>query len=133
MHVLVTAGLHLGAVAALALLLLQLLALPRWLTCLAASRSRRGASSGGAARNCPRCAPRRWRRRRWPRALAVARRSRGTRSRIAALVIALLCGRQSVGTVSFALSFSCVGAIFACAGPLERWIEARVALPATRA
>ncbi|HMF27507.1 MAG TPA: ComEC/Rec2 family competence protein, partial [Candidatus Cybelea sp.] len=36
---------------------------------------------------------------------------------------------QSIATSSFALSFSCVGAIFACAGPIERWLEARVALP----
>ncbi|HTA55378.1 MAG TPA: ComEC/Rec2 family competence protein, partial [Candidatus Acidoferrales bacterium] len=47
---------------------------------------------------------------------------------IAALAITFL-RPASVATISFALSFSCVGAIFACAAPLERWIEARVALP----
>jgi competence protein ComEC len=48
---------------------------------------------------------------------------------IAALVV-VFARPASVATPSFALSFSCVGAIFICAGPLERWIEMRTALPA---
>jgi competence protein ComEC len=46
----------------------------------------------------------------------------------AAIVVAFL-RPQSVASASFALSFSCVGAIFACATPIERSIEAHVALP----
>ena len=47
---------------------------------------------------------------------------------MAALVVSFL-RPASVATSSFALSFSCVGAIFACAGTFERWIEAHRALP----
>jgi competence protein ComEC len=126
-HVLVTAGLHLGAVAGLVLALLTLLALPRWSACLAAIaliwifawwsggqlpavRAATMATAALAARACGR-ATFSW------NALAIA-------------ALAITFGRPaSVATISFALSFSCVGAIFACAAPLERWIEARVALP----
>lgn len=126
-HVLVTAGLHLGAVAALAIALLTLAALPRWLTCIAAIalvwvfvwwsgaqlpavRAATMATTALTARAFGR-ATLSW------NALAVA-------------ALALSFARpESVATTSFALSFSCVGAIFASAGPLERWIEARIALP----
>ena len=37
---------------------------------------------------------------------------------------------QSVASASFALSFSCVGAIFACGSAIERWIAQRIELPA---
>jgi competence protein ComEC len=47
---------------------------------------------------------------------------------IAAIVVAWL-RPLSVASASFALSFSCVGAIFACAGPIDRWLEARVTFP----
>ncbi len=126
-HVLVTAGLHLGAVAALCALLLTALALPRWATCLAAvalmwlfvwwsgaqlpaMRAATMATAALAARACGR-ATFSW------NALAIA-----------ALVLCF-ARPMSVATASFALSFSCVGAIFACAAPIERWIEARLALP----
>ncbi len=126
-HVLVTAGLHLGAVAALCLALLAPLGLPRRATCvttalliwlfvwwsgaqLPAMRAATMATAALAARACGR-ATFSW------NALGIA---------AAALALAR---PASVATASFALSFSCVGAIFACAGPLERWIEARVALP----
>ena len=126
-HVLVTAGLHLGAVAALCVALLTLLALPRWVTCtiaivlvwtfvwwsgaqLPAVRAATMATAALVARACGR-ATFSW------NALAIA-----------ALVVSFL-RPQSVGTLSFALSFSCVGAIFACAGHLERWIGERIALP----
>jgi competence protein ComEC len=126
-HVLVTAGLHLGAVAALLLLLLAPLALPRWLTCtlaigcvwlfvwwsgaqLPAVRAASMATAALAARTCGR-ATFSW------NALAIA-------------AIAVAFTRpQSVASASFALSFSCVGAIFACAAPLEAWLDERVALP----
>ncbi len=127
-HVLVTAGLHLGAVVALAVTLFTLVSLPRWAACAAAIalawafvwwsggqlpaiRAAAMASAALAARACGRSTLS------W-NALAIA-----------ALVVAL-ARPQSVATASFALSFSCVGAIFACAGPLERWIDARAALPA---
>ncbi len=127
-HVLVTAGLHLGVVAAIAVALFSLLALPRWVACgaaiallwafvwwsggqLPAVRAATMASAALVARACGR-ATLSW------NALAIA-----------ALVVAF-ARPQSVATASFALSFSCVAAIFACAGPLERWIAARVTLPA---
>ena len=44
---------------------------------------------------------------------------------IAALGVALV-RPESIATASFALSFSCVGAIFACAGPLERWFDSQL-------
>ena len=47
---------------------------------------------------------------------------------IAAALVALL-RPESVATASFALSFSCVGAIFAIAKPLERRMHALTALP----
>jgi competence protein ComEC len=126
-HVLVTAGLHLGAVAALSTALLTALALSRWIGCasaivlvwsfvwwsgaqLPAVRAATMVTAALAARACGR-ATFSW------NALAIA-----------ALVLAYT-RPQSVATSSFALSFSCVGAIFACAGPLERWLEARIALP----
>jgi competence protein ComEC len=127
-HVLVTAGLHLGAVAALVAALFTLLELPRWAACAAAIallwvfvwwsggqlpavRAATMASAVLVARACGR-ATLSW------NALAIA-----------ALIVAF-ARPASVATASFALSFSCVGAIFACAGPLERWIDARAALPA---
>jgi competence protein ComEC len=126
-HVLVTAGLHLGAVAGLVLAALTAIALPRWSACVAsialiwtfawwsgdqlpAVRAATMASAALTARAFGR-ATLSW------NALAIA-----------ALVVTFL-RPASVAAISFALSFSCVGAIFACAAPLERWIEARVALP----
>ena len=126
-HVLVTAGLHLGAVGAACLGILALFALPRGLTCavaiacmwifvwwsgsqLPAVRAATMATAALCARACGR-ATFSW------NALAIA-------------ALAVTAVRpESVATASFALSFSCVGAIFACAAPLERWIEGRVALP----
>jgi len=126
-HVLVTAGLHLGVVAALTLALLTLVAPPRWIACtvaiavvwafvwwsgaqLPAVRAATMATAVLVARACGR-ATFSW------NALAVA-----------ALVVTF-ARPASVATTSFALSFSCVGAIFAWAGPLGQWIEARIALP----
>jgi competence protein ComEC len=126
-HILVTAGLHMGAVTALCLLVLLSFGLPRWSTCMIAvalvwgfvwwSGSQLPAERAATMATA---------------ALAARAFGRATFSwnalGLAAIVIALL-RPQSVATASFALSFSCVGAIFACAGPLERWLEARVALP----
>jgi competence protein ComEC len=126
-HVLVTAGLHLGAVAALCLALLTVLTLPRWASCVAAIafvwafvwwsgaqlpavRAATMATAALAARACGR-ATLSW------NALAIA------------VFVVTILRPASVATASFALSFSCVSAIFTCAGPFERWIEARIALP----
>jgi competence protein ComEC len=127
-HVLVTAGLHLGAVAAVCLGILALFALPRGLTCaIAVVAIWAFVAWSGAQLPAMRAATMA------TAALAARASGRATFSwnalAIAALVVAA-ARPQSVATASFALSFSCVGAIFACAGPLERWIEARVALPA---
>ena len=127
-HLLVTAGLHEGAVLALCVALLGFVTAPRLASCaiaiallwifawwsggqLPAVRAAAMASTALAARSCGR-ATMSW------NALAIA-----------AFLIAV-ARPQSVATASFALSFSCVSAIFACAAPLERWVEARIALPA---
>ncbi|HXM07742.1 MAG TPA: ComEC/Rec2 family competence protein, partial [Candidatus Acidoferrum sp.] len=126
-HVLVTAGLHLGAVVALVVAALTLCAFPRVATCAIAAGAAWAfvAWSGGqlpsvraacmatamlAARACGRASIS------W-NALALA-----------GIAIAL-ARPASVATASFALSFSCVAAIFATASPIERWLEPRVALP----
>lgn len=126
-HVLVTAGLHLGAVAALVVALLALAGWPRTLTCmlaalciwafvwwsgaqLPATRAATMATFALAARACGR-ATLSW-------------------SALAAAAVAIaLASPASVATPSFALSFSCVGAIAACATPLEGWIDRLTALP----
>lgn len=126
-HVLVTAGLHLGAVAALALALLTLLALPRWLACtVAIAAIWIFAWWSGAQLPAIRAATMA------TAALTARAFGRATLSWNALAIAAILvtfARPASVATTSFALSFSCVGAIFACAAPIERWIEARVALP----
>jgi competence protein ComEC len=126
-HVLVTAGLHLGVVAALAVALLSGLALPRaWSCCLAIaavwafviwSGAQLPATRAAVMVTAALCA----------RALGRASFSWNSLS-LAALVLAAL-RPQSIATPSFALSFSCVGAIFACAPVLERLIEERIAFP----
>lgn len=79
-HVLVTAGLHLGAVAGLVLGLLTLLALPRWSACLIAiALIWIFAWWSGGQLPAVRAAP--WRPPRWSRARSAARPSHGTRSR----------------------------------------------------
>lgn len=126
-HVLVTAGLHLGVVAAVLLALLSELALPRVLTCaltiaavwlfvlwsgaqLPATRAACMVTAALAARACGR-ASFSW------NALPLA-------------AIAIAAARPlSVATPSFALSFSCVAAIFACVPLLERALDEHAALP----
>lgn len=126
-HVLVTAGLHVGALAACSLALAVFLTIPRAAACgitilivwcfvwwsgaqLPAMRAAVMATTALAARGCGR-ATFSW------NALAFA-----------ALAIVLL-RPASVASASFALSFACVAAIFAYAGTLERWIEQRISLP----
>ncbi|HEY2474584.1 MAG TPA: DNA internalization-related competence protein ComEC/Rec2 [Candidatus Cybelea sp.] len=126
-HVLVTAGLHVGAVTALCLFVLSLAALPRWSACamaialawvfvwwsgaqLPAERAATMASLALLARAC-------------------GRATFSFNSLAGAAIVVAYSRPESVASASFALSFSCVGAIFACATPLERSIEAHVALP----
>jgi len=126
-HVLVTAGLHLAAVAAVALGLLALLTAPRWLASLVAATIIWSfvAWSGGqlpAVRAATMATA----------GLAARAVGRATFSWNALAIAAIALGftrPASVATTSFALSFSCVGAIFAWAQPIEGWLEARVALP----
>jgi competence protein ComEC len=126
-HVLVTAGLHVGAIAACALGLALVLTVPRAAACaltilivwcftawsgaqLPAMRAAVMATTMLAARACGRPTLS------W-NALAIA-----------AIAIVLL-RPASVASSSFALSFSCVAAIFAYAAPLERWFEEHIAIP----
>jgi competence protein ComEC len=127
-HVLVTAGLHLGAVAALALALFSLGATPRQLACsLAIAAVWMFAVWSGAQLPSMRAAAM------VTVALAARAFGRATLSwnslAVAAIFVALL-RPESVPTASFAMSFSCVGAILACAGPLERFFGRLAALPA---
>jgi competence protein ComEC len=126
-HVLVTAGLHLGVIAWLLRLLLQrVLRVPRAPAALAAIPCVVAyAWLSGAHLPSQRAAV----------MVSVALLARACGGRLlswnalalAALVVAALWP-ASVTTVSFALSFSCVGAIFLFAGPLQRGLE-RWALP----
>ncbi|MBV8531884.1 MAG: ComEC/Rec2 family competence protein, partial [Candidatus Eremiobacteraeota bacterium] len=126
-HVLVTAGLHVGALAALCIALLAPFSLPRWLTCLLtgaaiwlfafwsgdalpAVRAACMATVALTARALGRC--------------AFSWNTLG----LAALAIAF-ARPQSVAGASFALSFSCVAAIFACAPVLERSLQRAIELP----
>lgn len=127
-HVLVTAGLHLGVVAALVLAVLARLALPRAWSCaiaiaavwlfvlwsgnqLPATRAACMVTAALAARACGK-ASFSW------NSLAIA-------------AIAIAAFRPlSVATPSFALSFSCIGAIFAFVPIFERVAEEHTAAPA---
>ena len=117
-HVLVTAGLHLGAVAALALALFSFGMPPRRLTCaLAVAAVWAFALWSGTQLPAMRAAT--------MVTAALGARAFGRSAfswnslAIAAAFVALV-RPESVATASFALSFSCVGAIFAIAKPLER-------------
>ncbi len=125
-HVLVTAGLHLGIVAALVLGLLRLAAIPRVPASLAAIPCVVGyAWLSGAHLPSQRAAV--------MVTLALVARACGARLfswnalAAAALAVAALWP-ASVSTVSFALSFSCVAAIGLYARTLQRLLE-RLAAP----
>jgi competence protein ComEC len=127
-HVLVTAGLHLGAVVALVVALLTALGLPRVTTCAVAIAASwlfvvwSGAQLPSVRAACMATA-----------VLAARACGRASLSWNALALAAIgICAFRpaSVANASFALSFSCVGAIFACASPIEHWLESRVAFPA---
>jgi competence protein ComEC len=120
-HVLVTAGLHLGVIAALVTGLLRLCCIPRFAVSLAAIPCVVGyAWLSGAHLPSQRAAA----------MVSVALLARACGARLvswnalalAALAVAALWP-ASVTSVSFALSFSCVGAILLFAGPLGRTLE----------
>jgi competence protein ComEC len=126
-HVLVTAGLHLGVVVALALWALTALRAPRTLACsLAIACAWSYAIFAGAHTPSMRAAT--------MLTFALTARACGYKAlswnalAAAALVLALLRPLDVAGT-SFLLSFSCVGAILACASALDRWLEMRMAIP----
>ncbi len=126
-HVLVTAGLHLGVVAALVLMLLRGLTAPRAAACAIAiaviwsyavfSGFHLPAVRAATMISC---------------ALAAYAFGRATRAwnifGAAILAIALL-DPQAVQSASFALSFSCVGAILLCADCIGKGLERYGALP----
>ncbi|HUY41288.1 MAG TPA: DNA internalization-related competence protein ComEC/Rec2 [Candidatus Dormibacteraeota bacterium] len=127
-HVLVTAGLHLGVVAAIVCALLSFFALPRSLACaLAIVAVWAFALWSGEQLPATRAAV--------MVTAALAARAFGRASfswnalALAALAIAAF-RPLSVASPSFALSFSCVGAIFACAPAIERALGTHGALPA---
>jgi len=127
-HILVTAGLHVGLIAALVAAVLSRFSLPRWCACgitiavlwlfvlwsgaqLPAVRAASMASAALIAR-AGGAAAMSW------NALALA-----------AIAIAIF-RPESVATPSFALSFACVGTIFSLARPIDRWIEGATSIPA---
>lgn len=125
-HVLVTAGLHLGVIAALVLRGLRFARVPRLPASLAAIPCVVAyAWLSGAHLPSQRAAV--------MVSVVLLARAYGGRLlswnalALAALVVAALWP-AAVTTVSFALSFSCVGAIFLFAGPLGRALE-RLGLP----
>ena len=126
-HVLVTAGLHLGVVVALVLGLLAALRAPRVATCgIAIGAAWTYALVAGAHIPSVRAATmlsfallaRAW-----------GRKALGWHAYAGAALLLTLARPLDVGGASFALSFACVGAILALAGPLDRALATRWALP----
>jgi competence protein ComEC len=126
-HVLVTAGLHLGVVVALVLGLLVALRVPRVATCATAvGAAWTYACIAGAHVPSVRAATM------LSFALlarACGRKALGWHAYASAILVLTLVRPLDVGGASFALSFACVGAILALAGPLDRAIAAQWALP----
>lgn len=127
-HVLVTAGLHLGVVAALVLALLRASTVPRGLACgLAIAAIWSYAVFSGAHLPALRAAT----------MISVAltaygfgRAARAWSMYGGALLAIALMDPQAISSASFALSFSCVGAILLCADSIDAQLERCSALPA---
>ncbi len=126
-HVLITAGLHVGLVAALLVWAGTLLTLPRAITCGAAIAGVCAfAVLSGADLPALRAAT--------MASAALIARANGRAAvswntlALAALVIVAIAP-QSVSGASFWLSFCCVGAIFACAPNIERFLDRFAWLP----
>lgn len=126
-HILVTAGLHVGLIAALTAFLLGFLSMPRWISCsvaivvvwafvvwsglqLPAMRAATMATTALLARACG--------------AAALSWNSLA----LAAIVLAI-ARPESVATPSFALSFACIAAIFAWGSRIDTLLDRLVALP----
>ncbi len=129
-HVLVTAGLHVGLLAAAVLALCSRMTLPRTLSCaLAAVAAWALALVSGAALPGLRAAT-------MVSAVLAARACGRAVSSWHALALAVLVvlalDPQSVASASFWLSFCCVGAVFALARPIEARFPAHVAAPRVR-
>ncbi len=126
-HVLVTAGLHLGVVAALVLLLLRGLTAPRALACaLAITVIWTYALFSGFHLPAVRAATM------ISFALAAYAFGRATRAWNvfgAAMLAIAIFDPQAVQSTSFALSFSCIGAILLCADCIDKGLERYGALP----
>jgi competence protein ComEC len=126
-HVLVTAGLHLGVVAALVLALLRALTVQRGLACaLAIAAIWTYAIFSGL--HLPAC------RAATMISFALTAYGFGRAARAwsmygAALLAIALVDPQAVSSASFALSFSCVGAILLCADSIDTQLERCSALP----
>ena len=126
-HVLVTAGLHLGVIAGLISLLLGSLHLPRAVTCVLAAAAVWGyAALSGLHLPALRAAT--------MLTFALAARACGARaisaSALAAAAIAIaIADPRAVSSSSFALSFSCVGAIVVAADSIDAALESALALP----
>ncbi|HKU67600.1 MAG TPA: DNA internalization-related competence protein ComEC/Rec2 [Candidatus Baltobacteraceae bacterium] len=125
-HVLVTAGLHLGVVALAVLTLLRLCTVPRIAACIGTSAViwAYAVFSGLHVPSIRAAAM---------ATFALAAHAAGSASRSwnaygAAMLIVALIAPLSVASASFALSFSCVGAILLCADELHRGLQA-FALP----
>lgn len=126
-HLLVTAGLHLGVVAWLALLLLRSATAPRSLTCIAAIGivwiyavfsgmhlpAIRAATMLSFALG----------------AHAFGRSARSWSAYGAALLAIVLCNPSAVTSASFVLSFACVGAILLCAEPISEALQSVLHMP----
>jgi len=126
-HVLVTAGLHLGVVAALVLALLRGLTVQREVTCaLAIVAIWSYAIFSGLHLPAVRAAA--------MISFALTAYGFGRAARAwsmygAALLAIALVDPQAVSSASFALSFSCVGAILLCADSIDTQLERCSALP----
>lgn len=127
MHILVTAGLHLGLVAALAAWLLGFLPLPRVLSCaLIAAVVWAYAGFSGEHLPAVRAAV--------MVSFALAARAAGAKAfswnaLACALIVTLALRPESLLSASFAMSFSCCGAILLLAAPIDAALERAFGLP----
>ena len=120
-HVLVTAGLHVGFVAAIALFLLARVTVPRAVSCVCAGLAIWCfVVSSGAALPAIRAATMATA---MLTARAYGRASRSWNSLALAAIVVCAVDPFGVATASFALSFCCVAAIFACSPVLETILE----------
>ncbi len=127
-HILVTAGLHVGLIAALVAAVLSRFSLPRRYACgLAIVAIWLFVLWSGAQLPAVRAAT-------MASAALIARAGGAAAMSWNALAIAAIAiaffRPESVATPSFALSFACVGTIFSLARPIDRWIEGATSIPA---